>query len=125
MPSQDSYPIYGGRGIGVCDRWRNFENFLVDMGDCPPGQSLDRRDNNRDYEPGNCRWADGKTQGRNKRANHWITFKGETLTLVEWAERVGLKEKTLRARLVDHGWTLERALTAGVRSRAHPPLRPL
>lgn len=66
-PNNADWPDYGGRGITVCERWRDFRNFLADMGEHPAGMSIDRVDNNRGYEPGNCRWATGKQQARNSR----------------------------------------------------------
>lgn len=65
--SRDNYRYYGGRGIEVCERWHNYENFLADMGPRPPSMTLDRINPNLNYEPTNCRWADAKTQGMNKR----------------------------------------------------------
>jgi hypothetical protein len=68
-PRCEDYPNYGGRGIRMCDRWRNdYAAFLADMGESPPGLTLDRIDNDGDYEPGNCRWATLLEQARNKRA---------------------------------------------------------
>lgn len=78
-PGQQSYRLYGGRGIKVCERWHTFENFYADMGDPPAGCSIDRIDPDGDYEPGNCRWATAKEQRANQRprdATHKTLFAG-------------------------------------------------
>lgn len=94
------YPGYGGRGIQMCDRWReSFERFLEDMGRRPsPGHSLDRIDVNGNYEPGNCRWATAKQQSRNVRTNCLIMIDGVTKTAVEWSEQSGLHQGTISRR---------------------------
>lgn len=91
---------YGGRGISMCAEWaNNFTVFLADMGPRPAGMTLERRDNNRGYDPGNCEWADRRTQGNNKRSNKHITHDGKTLTLREWADLLGINYSTLRSRV--------------------------
>ena len=86
-----SYKHYGGRGIKVCDRWLNYENFLSDMGRCPDGLTIERDDNNGNYEPGNCMWASIHKQNRNRRDNVWVTApNGESLIIHDWGARLNL-----------------------------------
>lgn len=107
--ADSNYKNYGGRGIKVCDRWLTFKNFLEDMGPRPKWWSIDRIDNDGNYEPTNCRWATKWEQNRNKRATIRLTFKGVTKHLCDWADELGIKRATLRGR-VKAGWPLERAL---------------
>lgn len=110
--SQVGFKSYGGRGITVCDRWLNFNNFYKDMGEPPfPGATLDRIDNNANYEPTNCKWSTRVEQGSNKRNNRMITFQGETRTLSEWARKTNLPMKTLWCRIFQRSWSVERALS--------------
>jgi hypothetical protein len=91
---------YGGRGISVCERWRHdFQAFLADMGRRPNGMSIDRINNDGNYEPGNCRWATNKEQASNRRYCVMLTHNGETMTASDWARRVGIKPSTMLARL--------------------------
>ena len=112
QPTAVRYARYGGRGIKVCDRWRNdFAAFLADIGAKPsPKHSVDRIDSNADYTPENCRWATAKEQARNKSTTKFLTLNGETRCMVEWAERLGWTYSTLLHR-VQNGWSDERALT--------------
>lgn len=114
-PNNSCWGRYGGRGISICPEWRkSFEAFLADMGPRPTKtHSLDRIDNDGNYEPCNCRWSTMATQSRNKRNNRLLAFKGETLCVADWANRTGLNPCTIYARL-DAGWTAERASTAPV-----------
>lgn len=98
-PKARAYNHYGGRGITVCDSWMVFENFYKDMGVRPSEQhTLDRIDNSKGYEPGNCRWATRLQQSRNTRNCVYIYFDGKRMSLSEAIEASGLKESTVRAR---------------------------
>lgn len=77
---------YGGAGVRVCERWDSFVNFLEDMGERPPGTSLDRLDNSKGYCKENCRWATEVQQQRNRRTNVLVTINGQTRCVSEWAE---------------------------------------
>jgi hypothetical protein len=110
-PKSTAYHNYGGRGITVCERWASFEAFISDMGPRPPGASLDRIDNNGNYEPSNCRWATPEEQGNNRRNNHRIEYNGETKTISEWTRVMGISFKVLAGRL-ERGWPVDVALTA-------------
>ena len=98
-PATPNYDSYGGRGIKVCDRWLSFENFYADMGEPPPGMSLDRADNDGPYSPENCRWATRKEQGRNRRTNRLIEVDGIKMSIAEAAERFAIQHGTLTKRL--------------------------
>lgn len=109
-PNSRAYKDYGARGIIVCDEWMSFDNFLRDMGCRPDSMTLDRIDNNGNYEPSNCRWATRKQQMRNRRNNRILEYNGKKLTLTEWSEETGLTIETIRNRL-RLGWDLSHALT--------------
>lgn len=109
-PNNKSYADYGGRGIRVCERWDDFNNFLEDMGERPDGMSIDRKDNNGNYEPGNCRWATKKEQANNKRSNVAIMYNNQSMTISEWADVVGIDAQVIGLRL-RRGWSIERSLT--------------
>jgi hypothetical protein len=119
-PKESKYPDYGGRGITVCQRWReSFTAFLEDMGLKPsPRHTIDRIDNDGHYEPSNCRWATPKQQARNQRKNVRISFRDKTLCLSEWAEVTGLNYTTLYRRIVVRGQSPAEALTTPVYGRA-------
>lgn len=97
-PNNRQFADYGGRGIKVCERWESYGAWLADMGPRPLGHSLDRRDNNKGYEPGNCRWATRREQQRNQRRAVWVTIDGERYRAIELAEQYNLKPDTIVAR---------------------------
>ncbi len=98
-PETRHYKNYGGRGIRVCDRWReSFEAFFADMGPRPPGTSIDRINNESGYEPGNCRWATAIEQARNKRTSVKTEFRGMVLCVSEIADIGGISRATVSRR---------------------------
>lgn len=106
------YQDYGGRGITVCDRWKDsFENFLEDMGERPEGTSIDRIDNDGNYEPGNCRWATKKEQANNKRSNRYLTHDGKTLNLAQWSKKINISVSALYYRAFVKKWPTDDVLT--------------
>lgn len=111
-PQSKYYDRYGGRGIHICDRWaESFADFLADMGPRPsPEHSIDRIDNDGNYEPDNCRWATRKEQTRNRRSNRLLLAFGQSLTIAEWAERNGVRPPAIRQRL-RIGWSNEDAVS--------------
>jgi hypothetical protein len=101
-PTHPEWPNYGGRGITVCDRWRVYEQFLADVGRCPPGHSLDRIDNDAGYEPGNVRWATPAQQTLNRRICRRWTLEGERISVAQMAYVLAMDPMAL-------GWRLRRA----------------
>ncbi len=116
-PTSQAYKNYGGRGISICEEWeksfQNFYDWAINNG-YKPELSIDRIDNNGDYCPKNCRWANSKTQARNSRTGHFLTYNGETHCLIEWAEKLNIPVSRLRWRY-QHGWTTEQILTKTTR----------
>ena len=111
------YKNYGGRGIKVCERWSIYTNFLSDMGYPPTNKhSLERINNNGDYELDNCMWATRFEQQRNTRRTRFISLNGITKTLKEWAAEIGIDQASLRERL--EKWSIEDALTKSKRKLA-------
>lgn len=98
-PKATQYADYGGRGIGVCARWDSFTVFLADVGERPPGHTLDRIDNDRDYGPDNCRWATRSEQQRNRRHNHFVIIDGQRYKTVDLAAIAGRSVQGIKERV--------------------------
>jgi len=121
------YTIWGGLAYRqqykeqppVCERWRNsFEDFLADMGEPPTNKhTIDRIDNAKGYDPGNCRWATMTEQENNRTNNRRLAHNGEEMTLQQWSRRTGIKRETIARRMDKLGWSVEEALTLPLHSR--------
>lgn len=120
-PHHERAGRYVERGIRVCDRWLLYENFLADMGRRPsPRHSIDRIDNDGDYEPGNCRWATDTEQRENQERTRRATIDGVTKPITEWARELGVSIGLVRYRLYAMRWTPEEALTTPKRTGRYP-----
>jgi hypothetical protein len=122
-PKARGFRDYGGRGISVCDRWFDYNNFLADMGKMPIGLSLDRIDNNGNYEPGNCRWTTCKEQANNQRhilpeIDFVIEYKGESRLISEWAIKLDIDRHVILSRLKNN-WSIAEVLSSSTRPRQH------
>lgn len=105
------YHRYGGRGIKVCERWRNsFELFVEDMGPRPDGYSIERSNNDGNYDPENCKWATMKEQGKNNSRNRYFEINGQIKTLSEWCAVYKIDHAVVIYR-IKNGWDVEQAFT--------------
>lgn len=110
-PNHKAFEYYGGAGVKVCPAWLNdFSSFYKDMGERPAGMTLERIDNDKGYEPGNCRWASPLEQANNRRNNISLTVGGVTDTLANWSRKTGIGQKTIMYR-IKNGWSDEQALS--------------
>lgn len=109
-PKNIGYRNYGDKGVRIVKRWKRFENFLNDMGICPPDYELERKDPFGNYDPKNCIWTTPTAQARNKRKTLRLKYAGLSLPIVTWAERVGIPAPTLHRR-IKLGWTTKDVLT--------------
>lgn len=112
-PNHHAYSNYGGRGIGICERWNSYDAFVEDMGFPPVGCSLDRINNNEGYSLENCRWATVEQQLNNQRRNIRVEYMGDVKTLSEWAKELGINKNTLNKRYVAYKMPFEKAITIG------------
>lgn len=106
---------YGGRGITVCERWHQIENYIADMGEKPyPKATVERKDNNGNYCPDNCTWADRTTQCRNRRNTYKVLFNGENRILIELANEYKMPSRVVWERVSRYKWSVKRALTTPI-----------
>lgn len=118
-PNSKYFFRYGGRGITICDEWKNsYESFrdwsmrngynsTLPKYNC----TIERIDNNLGYSPDNCKWASSKVQSNNRRSNHILTFNNVSHTITEWSDITGIRKDTIRRRICVYGWSVEKALT--------------
>jgi hypothetical protein len=109
-PNSSAFKYYGGRGITVCGRWRQFTEFFADMGERPPGMSIERIDNDKGYSPENCTWATPTEQAANRRCTVFLEHDGIRKPLTEWAKELDVSANTLHGRLL-RGWPISRVVT--------------
>ena len=119
-PKDKYYKDYGGRGITVCDEWKDDFLAFCDwsmVNGYKEGLTIERKNNNGNYSPDNCAWITSKEQQRNKRNTCFLTFEGKTQSASAWAEEYGVSGKTITRRIRD-GWSVERALTTPLQGKA-------
>ena len=112
-PNRNSYCWYGAKGICVCDEWDDFENFYDwSMNNGYSDElTIDRIDSNGNYCPKNCRWSTDREQANNRSTNRIIEYNGESHTLEEWSRITGIASNTIRMRLDEYKWDVEKSLT--------------
>ena len=120
IQSATEYKNYGGRGIVVCDEWKcNYQSFKewALLSGYADELTIDRIDNDGNYEPDNCRWVSREQQMLNKSNNRLLTYNGKTMTITEWSKLTGIDRRLIGSRIDRYHWTVERALTTPVQSR--------
>lgn len=117
-PNAVNYDRYGGAGVTVCERWLTFANFLEDMGERPKRLTLDRKESDRGYEPGNCRWATAFEQSRNRKNVVPFEYHGALRPVHELALVAGVPGHEIRRRVRDRGWPVEKAVETPMRRYA-------
>ena len=123
-PRNGKFPLYGGRGIKVCERWQKFENFYSDIGPKPSSKhSINRVNNNGPYSPDNCVWSTSIEQSRNKNNNIRVVYRGASKTIMEWAEILDIPYMTLHSRIVRLKWSAENAIETSSKSHFCPDPR--
>jgi hypothetical protein len=115
-----AYPSYGGRGIKICEEWiKDFAHFLADMGPCPTNKtSIDRINNEGNYEPSNCRWATHREQARNRKSNRYVSCYGDTMLMSDFADKYGILKTTV-SEAVKNGRSLESVVERKLRGICH------